>query len=189
MYGLELEARVNVLNGGDQDDEPKLRLNFNASRMWHEQDLKDIVDEATGTLIRSFRYKGLTKVALQGASDWIVNTSLNFDTNTDNPFEASLAGNYASDRVFALGAAEIQTSSDTNYNDAIVENGFVTLDLILNKQLGEHWRLGVTGMNLLNPEIKRTQLVRPGTTGIETEETVLSYTRGIQVGFNLNYSF
>ncbi|MEL6810584.1 MAG: outer membrane beta-barrel protein [Bacteroidota bacterium] len=189
VFGVELEGRINILDGGEEDDQPKLRVNFNASRMWHEQDLKEIVDEATGTIIRSFRYKGLTKVDLQGASDWIVNTSLNFDTNTENPWEATLVGNYASDRVFALGAAEIQSSSDVNYNDAIVENGFVTLDFILNKQLGEHWRIGFRGRNLLNPEIKRTQLIRPSTTGIETEETVLSYTRGIQLGLNLNYSF
>ena len=189
IYGIEVESRVNILNGGEDNDQPKLRVNFNASRMWHEQDLKEIVDEATGTLIRSFRYKGLTKTALQGASDWIANTSINFDTNTENPFQASLVGNFASDKVFALGAAEIQTSSEINYNDAIVENGFVTLDLILNKQLKKHWKVGLSVKNLLDPEIKRTQLIRPSTTGIETEETVLSYTRGIQVGFNLNYSF
>ena len=100
-----------------------------------------------------------------------------------------MVGNYASDRVFALGAAEIQSSSDTNYNDAIVENGFVTLDLILNKRFGEHWKVGLNARNLLNPEIKRTQLVRPSTTGIETNETVLSYTRGMQIGLNLNYTF
>lgn len=189
VYGVELEGRVNILGGGEEDDQPKLRVNFNASRMWHEQDLKDVIDEATGTLIRSFKYKGIDKTELQGASDWIVNTSINFDTNTENPLEASLVGNYASDRVFALGAAEIQSSSDTNYNDAIVENGFVTLDLILNKRFGEHWKVGLNAKNLLNPEIKRTQLVRPSTTGIETNETVLSYTRGMQIGLNLNYTF
>ncbi|MEM7086395.1 MAG: TonB-dependent receptor [Bacteroidota bacterium] len=189
VYGVEVEGRVNIIDGGEENDQSKLRLTFNASRMWHEQDLKEIFDEATGTLIRSFRYKGLTKTELQGASDWIVNTSINYDTNTENPFQATLVGNYASDRVFALGAAEIQTSSDTNYNDAIVENGFVTLDLILNKQFGEHWRVGLSAKNLLDPEIKRTQLIRPSTTGIETNETVLSYTRGMQLGLNLNYSF
>ena len=189
VYGIEVEGRIHIMDGGEEDDQPKMRVNFNASRMWHEQDLKETFDEATGMLIRSFRYKGLTKTDLQGASDWIVNTSLNYNTNTENPFQATLVGNFASDRVFALGAAEIQTSSETNYNDAIVENGFVTLDLILNKQLGAHWKVGLSAKNLLDPEIKRTQLIRPSTTGIETEQTVLSYTRGMQLGLNLNYSF
>ena len=185
VFGVEIESRINLLN---KDDLPKVRLNFNASRMWHEQDLKEVFDQ-DGNFVRTFRYKGLTKVDLQGASNWILNTSVNFETRGDNPFQATVAANYASDRVFALGAPEIQTSGETNYNDAIVENGFATLDLILSKNFGEHWKVGVTGKNLLNPDIKRTQLVTPSTTGIETEETVLSYTRGIQVGLNLNYSF
>ncbi len=88
-----------------------------------------------------------------------------------------------------MGSADVQTSSEINYNDAIVENGFVTLDLILSKRLNEHFKIGLTGRNLINPEIKRTQLVKPSTTNIETEETILSYTRGMQLGLNLNYIF
>lgn len=156
--------------------------------MWHEQDLLEIFDE-DGNFVRTFRYKGLTKTELQGASDWIVNTTLNFSTNTENPFEAALTGNYTSDKVYALGAPEIQTSSDINYNDAIVEKGFIRLDLLLNKKINDHLKIGLSGKNLLDPEIKRTQLIRPSTTGVETEETVLSYTKGLQIGFNVNYSF
>ena len=185
VYGVELETRVNLISG---DDTPNLKLNLNVARMWHTQDLKEIYDE-DGNFVRTFRYKGLTETGLQGASDWIANTSLNFDTNTENSFQASLIANYASDKIFALGAPEIQTSSDINYNDAIVEEGFVVLDCVVRKQFGEHWRLGVTGQNLLNPTIKRTQLVKPSTTGVETKETVFSYTRGVRLGININYSF
>lgn len=185
VYGLELETRINLY---EIEDKSKLRLLVNATRMWHEQDLKEIYDDE-GNFIRTFRYKGLTKTDLQGASDWIFNGTLNFATLNENPLEASLVANYASDKVFALGAPEIQTSSDINYNDAIVEKGFVTLDLVVNKSFGDHWRVGLTGKNLLNPEIERTQLIRPSTTGIETEETVLSYTRGARVGFNVRYTF
>lgn len=185
VYGLEIEGRVNLIAG---DDKPNLRLNLNASRMWHKQDLKEIID-AEGNFVRTFRYKGLTETGLQGASEWIANASLNYNTNTENPFEATLSINYASDKIYALGSAEVQTSSDINYNDAIVENGFVTLDLILSKKLTEHFKIGLTGRNLINPEIKRTQLVKPSTTNIESEQTVLSYTRGRQLGLNLNYIF
>jgi len=185
VYGIEVEGRVNLISG---DDRPNLKLNINASRMWHKQDLKEILDD-DGNFIRTFRYKGLTETGLQGASEWIGNVSLNYNTNTKKPFEATLAANYASDKIYALGSAEVQTSSDINYNDAIVENGFVTLDLILSKQLSEHFKIGLTGKNLVNPEIKRTQLVKPSTTNIETEQTVLSYTRGSQIDLNLNYTF
>ena len=185
IFGVELETRVNLISG---DEQPKLRLNLNAARLWHTQDLKDVFDE-NGDLVRSFKYNNRTEADLQGASDWIVNTSLNFETNQEFPLDASLVANYASDRVFALGAAEIQSSSDINYNEEIVENGFVTLDAIINKELTKNWTIGLRARNILNPEIKRTQLVRPSTTGIEREETVLSYTKGVRLGLNVNYSF
>jgi outer membrane receptor protein involved in Fe transport len=185
IYGLEVETRINLISG---DEQPKLRLGLNASRLWTTQDLKDDID-ADGNLIRTFKYNNRTETQLQGASEWIVNASLNFETNEDFPLDASLVANYASDRIYALGAAEIQSSGDINYNEEIVENGFVTLDAIINKELNENWTIGLRARNILNPEIKRTQLVRPSTTGIESEETVLSYTRGVRLGLNINYSF
>lgn len=185
VYGLEMEGRVNLISG---DERPNLKLNVNASRMWHEQDLKEVFDNE-GNFVRTFRYKGLTETGLEGASDWIVNGSLNFKTNTENPFEATISGNYASDKIYALGSPEFQTSGDINYNDAIIEKGFVSLDLILNKEITKNFKIGVSGKNILNPEIKRTQLIKPSTTNVETEETVLSYTRGARFGLNLNYTF
>lgn len=191
VYGLELETKIDLLKADKEAETPTgfdLGLNFNLSRMWHEQDLKEVRD-LDGTFIRTFRYKGLTKTDLQGASDWILNTSINFSTPSENPFSASLTANYASDKVFALGAPEIQSQSETFYNDAIIEKGFVTLDAVMIKEFGAHWRLRFIGRNLLNPDIKRTQLVRPSTTGIETEETVRSYTSGSTLSLGVSYSF
>lgn len=185
VYGLEVEGRVNLISG---DERPNLKLNMNASRMWHKQDLKEVFDNE-GNFIRTFRYKGLTEIDLQGASNWIVNGSLNYNTNTENPFEATISGNYASDRIYALGAPEFQTSGDINYNDAIIEKGFISLDLVLSKEITKNFKIGISGKNILNPKIKRTQLIKPSTTSIETEETVLSYTRGARLGLNLNYTF
>lgn len=185
VYGLELESRFNLLSG---EDRPNLKLNLNASKMWHKQDLKDVFD-SEGNFIRTFRYKDITESGLQGASDWIVNAALNFSTNTENPFDATISGNYASDKIYALGAPEFQTSGDINYNDAIVEEGFVMLNLILSKKINRNLKIGLSGKNLLNPEIKRTQLIKPSTTNIETNETVLSYSRGMGLGLNLNYTF
>jgi outer membrane receptor protein involved in Fe transport len=102
---------------------------------------------------------------------------------------ASLVANYASDKIYALGAPERQTESETFYNDAIVEKGFVTLDAVLSQDLGDHWGIKFTGKNLLNPLVERVQDVRPSTTGIETTETVRSYTRGAVLSLGINYSF
>lgn len=182
VYGLELETRMGIIQSNIDLD-----FSFNASKMWHKQDLKETLD-ANGNFIRTFRYKGLTETGLEGASDWIINSSLNFSDNAENEFNASITANYASDKIYALGAPEIQTQSETFYNDAIIEKGFVRLDANLSKDFGKHWRLTFTGQNLLNPEIKRTQNVKPSTTGIETNQTVRSYTRGATLSLGINYS-
>lgn len=187
VYGFEVEARLELVKAMDEQDFD-LNLNFNASKMWHKQDLKEIYNEQ-GTFIRTFQYKGLEEVDLQGASDWIFNTGLSFNTANENPWHASVIANYASDKIYALGAPTTQTMSATEYNDAIVEEGFVSLDALLGKELGNGWSMKLSGKNLLNPEIKRTQNVRPNTTGIETKETVRSYFRGAEVSLGVNYKF
>ncbi len=187
IFGLELETRLELIrmeNGAAYD----FNLGFNASRMWHSQDLKELRNE-DGQLLRTFRYKGLTETGLQGASDWIFNGSLNLVVGTEHPFMASLVANYASDKIYALGAPERQTESETFYNDAIVEKGFISLDAVLSQDLGDHWGIKFTGKNLLNPTVERVQDVRPSTTGIETTQTVRSYTRGAVLSLGINYNF
>jgi outer membrane receptor protein involved in Fe transport len=187
IFGLELETRLELIrmeDGAAYD----FNLGFNASRMWHSQDLKELRNE-DGQLLRTFRYKGLTETGLQGASDWIFNGSLNLVVGTEYPFMASLVANYASDKIYALGAPERQTESETFYNDAIVEKGFISLDAVLSQDLGDHWGIKFTGKNLLNPTVERVQDVRPSTTGIETTQTVRSYTRGAVLSLGINYNF
>ncbi|QLE01543.1 TonB-dependent receptor [Galbibacter sp. BG1] len=188
VSGLELETRVDLISSPEPDSGYDLNLNLNVTRMWHQQDLKDVFDE-NGNFVRTFRYNNKSETGLQGASDWIVNTSLGFSTKTQNEFNATLTANYASDRIFALGAPEIQTQADIQYNEEIIEQGFVTLDAVISKDLGEHWNLRLIGRNLLNPDIERTQLVRPVATGIETNEVVRSYQNGVQVRLGISYTF
>ncbi len=187
IYGLEMEARISLIDGSENKT-ANLDVNVNASRMWHQQDLKEIRDE-DGNFVNTFRYKGLTQEGLQGASDWIINGSLSYNSNTQKPFLATITANYTSGKIFALGNATIRDSGDVNYNDAIIENGFVTLNFTAKKTLSEKLVLGLVARNILNPEIKRTQLVRNPNTQIQTNETVLSYTRGAQIGLNLTYTF
>lgn len=186
IYGLELGANLDVINN-ENPDGMDFSVGLNATRMWHEQDLKD--EYRSGRFIRTFQYNNKNEVGLQGASDWIFNGSFNFSTQGDNPFQASIVGNYASDKIFALGAPEVQTETAVFYNDEIVEKGFVTLDLVLNQNFGEHWGLQFRGQNLLNPQIERVQNIRPSSTGIESTETVRSYTRGAVLTLGINYSF
>jgi outer membrane receptor protein involved in Fe transport len=192
VLGLEAEAKLDIIKPAENEagiqEGSGVSFVFNATRMWHSQDLKEVRDE-NNNFIRTFRYKGLTETGLQGASDWIFNLSLNYTLAGENPFTASLTANYASDKIFALGAPEIQSQSDKFYNDAIVEKGFVVLDAVLTQEISKNWRFRLMGRNLLTPTIERTQLVRPSTTNIETAQTVRSYTSGAQISLGLNYSF
>jgi len=185
VYGIELESRVNLIT---VDDRPKLRLNLNATRIWHSQDLKDVVDE-TGAVKETFKYKNLTETGLQGASDLILNTALNYSNLKENPLEATLAFNYASEKIVILGGPEDQATKDIDYNDAIVENGIPMLNLTVKKVLSDNLDVNLTARNILNPNIELTQLVKDPNTGIETNETVLSYTRGRQLSITFNYNF
>lgn len=190
IYGLELETRIDII---ENDNEAGLDLGFtgNVTRMWHKQDLKQVFG-TEGNFIRTFAYNGKDEIGLQGASDWIFNGSVNVSTETENPFTATLVAAYASDKIFALGNPETQNLDqiDVLYNDEIYERGFVTLDLVLSKELRNDLSIEFRGQNLLNPEIERYQAVRP-ITGNEAEnnQTVRSYTRGAVLSLGLSYNF
>ncbi len=186
VYGIELGTSLDVIKNQNPNG-IDMQVGFNASRMWHEQDLKDVY--RGDTFIRTFQYNNKTEVGLQGASDWIFNGSLNFSTEGVNPFTAAIVANYASEKIYALGAPEVQTQTEVFYNDEIIEKGFVTLDVIMSQDLGEHWGLQLRGQNLLNPEIERVQNIRPSTTSIENTETVRSFTRGAVLSLGVSYSF
>ena len=174
VYGLEFEGRKDIID----TDNSKLNLNINMTKMWFNQDLK-----------KNFQYKGKTETNLQGASDFILNTALSFSTKSEREFVATTAVNYSSDKIAVLGAPEDQSSSETLYNDEIIEKGFITLDLVMSKKLSEKLSLRIRGKNLLNPAIEQTQLVRSLVNGVETDETVVSYKKGSQVTFSLAYKF
>ncbi len=185
VYGLELDASINILSV--EDNGCNLDFNVNVTRMWHEQDLKDVYSE-DGQLVRTFKYKNNTTSELQGASDWILNAALNFNTDWDKEFSANISANYASDKIYALGSTTDVTDYQNFYSDEIIEKGFVTLNLVLAQELNDHWRVRFTGKNLLNPEMNRTQKVRP-IGGEERTETVLSQTAGSVLNLGVSYNF
>lgn len=176
VLGLEVETRLNLIENEDED--AILNFNANVTKMWFNQDL-----------LENYQFKDLTETELQGASDFIVNGSLSYNTQKEKEFIATLTGNYSSDKIFALGAPEDLTNSAIFYNDEIIEKGFVSLDLVLTKKLTDELVLKLIGRNLLNPDIKQTQLVQDLNTGIETNETVLSYKKGSLLGLSLKYTF
>ena len=176
IFGFEVEARTDLIK--NDDDKSILNLTGNITKMWLTQDL-----------LPEFQYKDVTETSLQGASDLIVNSSLSFSDNKEKEFVATLTGNYSSDKIFALGSPEDNTSSATLYNDEIIEKGFVSLDLVASKEITKDLMLKLVARNILNPEIKQTQKVRSLVTNIETNETVLSYKKGSQLSLSFTYNF
>jgi outer membrane receptor protein involved in Fe transport len=197
ILGIELEGRVNLL----ETDNSKLKLSGNVSYIDHKQDLKDNSEgiNVNGSP-RTFQYGGNEEIGLEGASDWTTNLALTFETGEDHPYEFAIAGNYASDRIYAIGSPIFQGEDpnnpdeffeDTSFNGEIIERGFVVLDFIINKEINDNLSVGLSGKNLLNPEIERYQNVASdfGNSTTTQEETVLSYKRGINFNLSISYKF
>jgi len=176
VYGLEFEAKTDLLK--NEEDESVINITGNITKMWLEQDL-----------LKDFQYKNSTVSSLQGASDFIANGSLSYSNNKEKEFVATVTGNYSSDRIYALGSPEDFSNSASLYNDEIIEKGFVSLDLVVSKAINKNLIVKLIGRNLLNPEIKQNQLVRSLVTGVETNQTVLSYKKGSQLTLNVKYTF
>jgi len=182
IQGLEFEARLDLF---DLVDQAKLSTNFNLTRMWHKQDLR-ATDPANGRN-EEFRYGNKTEIGVQGASDWIINGSLTLSNNKENEFLATLTANYSSDKILFLGSANEAANFRTQFNNEIIENGFVTLDMVFSKKFNEHLTVKLINKNLINPEIKQTQLIETPTSS--SEETVLSFRKGRSISLGLNYKF
>ncbi|AUC16382.1 TonB-dependent receptor [Tenacibaculum sp. SZ-18] len=176
VLGFEIEGRLDVLK--NDDDQGILNITANATGMWFEQDL-----------LENFQYNSKTTSGLQGASNYIFNGSITYNNRAENEFIATLVGNYSSDKIFALGGPEDFANSAVLFNEEIIEKGFVTLDMVLSKQITKGFTVKLIGRNLLNPDIDQTQLIVNQITGSETNEIVRRYNRGTQLSLGLSYNF
>lgn len=174
VIGFEFETRLALIDRENSN----LNLNFNATKMWFNQDL-----------LEEFQYNQKTESDLQGASDFIINTALSYSNNQENEFIATLSGNYSSNKIYALGAPEDFTNSAVLYNDEIIEKGFVALDIVLSKKLNENLSLKLTGKNILNPNIEQSQKVKSLSTQVETNEIISSYKKGMNLSLGVKYTF
>ncbi len=180
VFGFEFEGRFNLIE--NEDEEGILKANANITQMWFQQDL-----------LTNFQFFNRTTTGLQGASNFITNVSLSYNNRKENTFTATLTGNYASDKIYALGGPEDLINSAVFFNDEIIEKGFVTLDLVLGKKINKNLSIKLIGRNLLNPDIQQTQLItRFDNNDVlisSTNKVVQTYKKGIQMSLNLSYQF
>ena len=173
VFGAEFELRKNIfskeLEKGDNVLKSKLSAGFNASYMYSNQDFdKSKVIKETNLNVNFTNKEG----KLTGASDLILNADVTFtkDFSKESNLLGTLAYNYFSDRVYAIGSAG---------KGDLIDKGVGSLDLILKSQLSKKIKLGLSLKNLLNPEVKRIQ-------DIQNVE-VLSFKNGINASFSLTY--
>ncbi len=174
VYGLELDAKKNILNNFDPNGGSKLYLGANVSLMKTLQELSNekISEETEGKYIASFVTE---REELQGAAPILANAYLGYEyrwNESKNAINANLVYGYTSERLFLLGyAGEIGNQIDKAYND---------LDFIL-KTTFHQLEIGLKFKNILNQNQTRIQRNK------SADHIVLQYKEGLEVGLTLSY--
>src|SRR5690606_3118263 len=141
--GVELEVRKNIFEKEDGTIDKLLKSNlsigFNTSYMYSDQklDSEKVIDETTGAGFPLSVDFSFTESRLTGASDLLVNGDLSFykEFTKDKNILATIAYNYYSDRIFALG---------TEGKGNIIDKGMGSLDFIVRIDLIKNIGLGLT---------------------------------------------
>lgn len=120
--------------------------------------------------------------ALQGASDWLVNSDLKYDFefNKDMKNSISLVYGVSGDRIYSVGTAGL---------DHIYEKSFSKLDFIWTSKLSKNIDAKFALDNILNPSFKRVLGDKSQQTINESDLTLKEYKRGTGLSLNLSYTF
>lgn len=120
--------------------------------------------------------------ALQGASDWLVNSDLKYEFkfNEDMKNTISLVYGVSGERIYAVGTAGI---------DHIYEKPFHKLDFVWSSKLSKNIEAKFAVDNILNPSFKRELGGDSDQTITETDLTVREYKRGTGFSLGINYTF
>ncbi|MDM1041711.1 MULTISPECIES: TonB-dependent receptor domain-containing protein [Empedobacter] len=175
--GAELEVRKAILDNKISNPE-QLTVGFNGAYMYSNQELNNekVYKE---TLFNGQRINtNFTNAedAFTGASKFITNADLSYSKKwaSGGSVMATVAYNYFSDRIYALG-------TETRGNQ--VDKGFSTLDFILRSKLNKNIGINFSAKNLLNPTIDRVQ------ENLNGDVKTLSYKKGMNFGLSVNYQF
>lgn len=171
--GLEVEIRKNIIYFNN-DDNNKLSFGINAAYMKTDQELNSdkIKAETNNTFNANFTHE---KAAFTGASEFLGNADVTYYKAWNNKnVMATLGYNYNSDKLYAVGVEG---------KGNLVDKGFGMLDFVFKSKFSEHFGLGISARNLLNPSIDRMQ---ENTSG---DVLVRSYKLGRTFSVSLNYNF
>lgn len=171
--GAEAEYRK-LLYGTDEDNSQKLTAGLNVSYLYTDQELdSEKVKNETMFEADFTNDKG----RFTGASDLLINGDVSYFkewNNKNSNIMATIAYNYFSDRVYAIGTTE---------KGDLVDKAVGTLDLILKSKLTEKIGLSFSAKNILNPEVERVQENSSGDVLAQT------YKKGMNLSLGINYQF
>ncbi|WP_299121903.1 TonB-dependent receptor [uncultured Winogradskyella sp.] len=176
IFGGEIEYRQQLNNiFTNEDDESalsNLSLGLNATVMY----TKVVIDPTVTVLNAAIAPTNLER-KLQGASPYIFNADINFSKEFGkHNISTTLDFNYFGDRIYSAGG---------NGVGDIFEKGFGTLNFNFKDTFNEHWEIGLSAKNLLNPTIDRYQ----DQEDINQELTVSSYQIGSNISLGFTYKF
>jgi len=169
VAGLEFEARKELFKIKNS----KFLVGYNTTYMHTEQELNsEKVKEETIYMV-NFTDE---KARFTGASDWLINADITYIYNWNenkNDVMATISYAYMSNKIYALG---------TNTRGNIIDKGYNSMDVILKAKLNK-LNIGLNFKNILNPNLESYQA------NINDDIVVLSYKKGINMGFSLSYKF
>ncbi len=122
------------------------------------------------------------KRALQGASDWLINSDIKYDFKFNKEMTNSISIVYgvAGEKIYAVG---------TNGLDHVYEKPFHKLDFVWSSRLSKNIDAKLAIDNILNPSFKRVLGDNSTTQIFESDLTVREFKRGTGVSLNLSYIF
>lgn len=176
ILGAEIEYRQQLNNiftsESDEGILSNLSLGLNATVMHTE-----VVIDPTVTVLNASIAPTNVERKLQGASPYIFNTDINFSKKVGkHNISTTLDYNFFGDRIYSAGG---------NGVGDIFEKGFGTLNFNFKDSFDEHWEIGLSAKNLLNPTISRYQ----DQESINQELTVNSFKRGVNFSLGFTYKF
>lgn len=123
-----------------------------------------------------------TNRALQGASNWLINSDLKYDFNINKDWKnsMSLVYNVYGDRIYAVGSSGI---------DHMYEKSFSKLDFIWTNTISKNIEVKFAVDNILNPYYRKQIGSESTLTITEDSLIVREFKKGIGFSINLGYTF
>ncbi len=176
VYGLELEAKKNILDITNDVTSEKISCGGNLSLMKSNQELNDtkVRAETEGLINTNFN---TNRSEFSGASNVLFNADVTYSLDwkeSGRNIMATIAGNTYSDKLYAIGNLG---------RGNIVEKSLWMLDFIVKSKLNKKMGLGLSAKNLLNPTFRRVQ------ENNNNDITILSFKKGMNISLSLNYLF